>query len=149
MNYTIVPMNTSHIPQVEEIERACFPDPWSKKLLEDLLAEEHALTLAAVAGDGAVLGYVSLSWVLDEGYINNVAVRPDCRRMGIATALLEALRRQGLEKGLSFLTLEVRESNRGARTLYAGLGFAEAGQRRGYYLHPKEDAIIMTLEFTT
>ncbi|MDE6935068.1 MAG: ribosomal protein S18-alanine N-acetyltransferase [Oscillospiraceae bacterium] len=149
MNYTIVPMNTSHIPQVEEIERACFPDPWSKKLLEDLLAEEHALTLAAVAGDGAVLGYVSLSWVLDEGYINNVAVRPDCRRMGIATALLEALRRQGLEKGLSFLTLEVRESNRGARALYAGLGFAEAGQRRGYYLHPKEDAIIMTLEFTT
>jgi ribosomal-protein-alanine N-acetyltransferase len=142
-------MNTSHIPQVEEIERACFPDPWSKKLLEDLLAEEHALTLAAVAGDGAVLGYVSLSWVLDEGYINNVAVRPDCRRMGIATALLEALRRQGAEKGLSFLTLEVRESNRGARALYAGLGFAEAGQRRGYYLHPKEDAIIMTLEFTT
>ena len=56
MNYTIVPMNTSHIPQVEEIERACFPDPWSKKLLEDLLAEEHTLTLAAVAGDGAVLG---------------------------------------------------------------------------------------------
>ena len=149
MNYTIVSMNTSHIPQVEEIERACFPDPWSKKLLEDLLAEEHALTLAAVAGDGAVLGYVSLSWVLDEGYINNVAVRPDCRRMGIATALLEALRRQGVEKGLSFLTLEVRESNRGARALYAGLGFAEAGQRRGYYLHPKEDAIIMTLEFTT
>ena len=149
MNYTIVPMNTSHIPQVEEIERACFPDPWSKKLLEDLLAEEHALTLAAVAGDGAVLGYVSLSWVLDEGYINNVAVRPDCRRMGIATALLEALRRQGLVMGLSFLTLEVRESNRGARALYAGLGFAEAGQRRGYYLHPKEDAIIMTLEFTT
>ena len=134
---------------MEEIERACFPDPWSKKLLEDLLAEEHALTLAAVAGDGAVLGYVSLSWVLDEGYINNVAVRPDCRRMGIATALLEALRRQGAEKGLSFLTLEVRESNRGARALYAGLGFAEAGQRRGYYLHPKEDAIIMTLEFTT
>ena len=149
MNYTIVPMNTSHIPQVEEIERACFPDPWSKKLLEDLLEEEHTLTLAAVAGDGAVLGYVSLSWVLDEGYINNVAVRPDCRRMGIATALLEALRRQGAEKGLSFLTLEVRESNRGARALYAGLGFAEAGQRRGYYLHPKEDAIIMTLEFTT
>ena len=114
-----------------------------------MCSSDLALTLAAVAGDGAVLGYVSLSWVLDEGYINNVAVRPDCRRMGIATALLEALRRQGLEKGLSFLTLEVRERNRGARALYAGLGFAEAGQRRGYYLHPKEDAIIMTLEFTT
>ena len=144
MNYTIVPMNTSHIPQVEEIERACFPDPWSKKLLEDLLAEEHTLTLAAVAGDGAVLGYVSLSWVLDEGYINNVAVRPEARRQGVATALLQELRRQGGE--LAFISLEVRESNQGARTLYDGLGYREAGRRRGYYFHPKEDAIIMTLE---
>lgn len=149
MDYTIVPMDESHIPQVEEIERTCFPDPWSRKLLEDLLGEERAISLAAVDKDGAVLGYVSLSWVLDEGYINNVAVRPDCRRRGIAKALLEALRRQGAARGLSLLTLEVRESNRGARALYSGLGFAEVGLRRGYYFHPREDAIIMTLEFAT
>lgn len=149
MDYTIVPMDESHIPQVEEIERTCFPDPWSRKLLEDLLREERAISLAAVDKDGAVLGYVSLSWVLDEGYINNVAVRPDCRRRGIAKALLEALQRQGAARGLSLLTLEVRESNRGARALYSGLGFAEVGLRRGYYFHPREDAIIMTLEFAT
>lgn len=147
MNYTIVPMNTSHIPQVEEIERACFPDPWSKKLLEDLLAEEHTLTLAAVAGDGAVLGYVSLSWVLDEGYINNVAVHPACRRQGIASRLLEELRRQGEALELAFLTLEVRASNRAAQALYAKHGYLEAGCRRNYYEHPREDAILMTLEF--
>ena len=149
MDYTIVPMDESHIPQVEEIDRTCFPDPWSRKLLEDLLREERAISLAAVDKDGAVLGYVSLSWVLDEGYINNVAVRPDCRRRGIAKALLETLQRQGAARGLSLLTLEVRESNRGARALYSGLGFAEVGLRRGYYFHPREDAIIMTLEFAT
>lgn len=149
MEYCIVPMTRIHTGQIADIERLCFPDPWSRQLLEELVDHAGAVSLAAVGEDGTVLGYASAQTVLDEGYINNVAVRPDCRRMGIATALLEALRRQGAEKGLSFLTLEVRESNRGARALYAGLGFAEAGQRRGYYLHPKEDAIIMTLEFTT
>ena len=149
MEFAIVPMTSAHLEQIEALEKICFSDPWSRKTLEDMVSNESAVNLAAVDPAGLVLGYISLYRVLDEGYINNVAVRPDCRRMGIATALLEALRRQGLEKGLSFLTLEVRESNRGARALYAGLGFAEAGQRRGYYLHPKEDAIIMTLEFTT
>ena len=149
MEFAIVPMTSAHLEQIEALEKICFSDPWSRKTLEDMVSNESAVNLAAVDPAGLVLGYISLCRVLDEGYINNVAVRPDCRRMGIATALLEALRRQGVEKGLSFLTLEVRESNRGARALYAGLGFAEAGQRRGYYLHPKEDAIIMTLEFTT
>lgn len=148
MNYTIVPMNTSHIPQVEEIERTCFPDPWSRKLLEDLLRDERTVSLTAVDGDGAVLGYVSLSWVLDEGHINNVAVRPDCRRMGIATALLEALRRQGVEKGLSALLLMVRASNRPAQSLYAKHGYTETGRRKNYYLRPREDAIYMKLELT-
>ena len=145
MNYTIVPMNTSHIPQVEEIERACFPDPWSKKLLEDLLAEEHALTLAAVAGDGAVLGYVSLSWVLDEGYISNVAVAAPCRRQGIGAKLMAAAVGIARQEALSLLTLEVRVSNTAAIALYERYGFTALGRRRGFYRFPREDAYVMTL----
>ena len=149
MNYTILPVTSDHLDQLEEIETLCFSDPWSRRLLSELLENEAAATLAAVGEDGTVLGYASIQVVLDEGYINNVAVRPDCRRRGIAKALLETLQRQGAARGLSLLTLEVRESNRGARALYSGLGFAEVGLRRGYYFHPREDAIIMTLEFAT
>ena len=148
MDYTIVPMDESHIPQVEEIERTCFPDPWSRKLLEDLLRDERTVSLAAVGGDGAVLGYVSLSWVLDEGYLNNIAVRPACRRQGVAGALLEDLHRTAEEKGLSFLLLMVRASNLPAQSLYAKHGYTEAGRRKNYYLRPREDAIYMKLELT-
>ena len=147
MRYTIVPMKAAHLDQVEAIERTCFSDAWSRRLLEDMLTLPGAIALAAVDGEGAVLGYVSAQTVLDEGYVNNVAVRPQSRRQGVASALLEELRRLAAERELAFLTLEVRASNRSAQALYAGQGYREAGCRPGYYQHPREDAIQMTLEF--
>ncbi len=147
MQYTIVPVTADHLDQMEEIERLCFSDPWSRRLLSELLENEAAATLAAVGEDGTVLGYAGIQVVLDEGYVNNVAVRPEYRRQGVASQLLEVFRRFGEGQGLAFLTLEVRDSNQAARALYARHGFVEAGRRKNYYQHPKEDAIIMTLEF--
>ena len=145
----IIPVTANLIDQREEIENLCFPDPWSRALLEELLYLPNAVSLAAVSEDGLVLGYTSAQTVLDEGYINNVAVRPEYRRQGVASALLEALRKRGEELRLSFLTLEVRASNIAAQALYAKHGYLEVGCRRNYYEHPKEDAILMTLEFNT
>ena len=147
MMYHIVPMAGEHLEQVEAIERLCFPDPWSRRLLEELLGHAGAVAMAAAGEEGTVLGYTSAQTVLDEGYINNVAVHPACRRQGIASRLLEELRRQGEALELAFLTLEVRASNHAAQALYAKHGYLEAGCRRNYYEHPREDAILMTLEF--
>ncbi len=149
MQYRIMPVTAAHIGQMAEIEKLCFPDPWSRQLLEEMLYLPGTAAFAAVSEDGAVLGYTSAQTVLDEGYINNVAVRPEYRRQGIASDLLETLRRRGAELGLAFLTLEVRESNKAAQALYTKHGYLEVGCRRNYYEHPKEDAILMTLEFTT
>lgn len=149
MEFTIIPMTADHLDQIEEIENVCFTDPWSRRLLDDMLVLPGAVALSAVDVSGTVLGYLSAQVVLDEGYINNVAVRPQNRRMGVAAALLEELQQVALEMELSFLTLEVRASNEAAQALYAKHGYLEMGCRRGYYVHPKEDAILMTLEFTT
>lgn len=83
--------------------------------------------------------------VLDEGYLSNIAVSPEHRRQGIAEALLKALLVRASARKLSFVTLEVRAGNIPAQTLYRKLGFTEVGVRRGYYEHPKEDAVLMTL----
>ena len=147
MEYEIIPMTAQQVGQVEEIERQCFQDPWSRQLLEEQLCLEGAVSLAAVTADGYILGYASAQTVLDEGYINNVAVRPENRRQGVASRLLEELCRRGVEMGLAFLTLEVRASNQAAQALYAKHGYLEVGCRRNYYEHPREDAILMTLEF--
>ena len=147
MTYNIIPMTSEHLDQVAEIEQICFSDPWSKRMLSEHLENECAATLVALGEDGTILGYAGLLVVLDEGYITNVAVRPEYRRLGIAGELLSVFRRFAEGNNMAFLTLEVRDSNASARALYTKHGFSEVGVRKNYYDHPKEDAIIMTLEF--
>lgn len=144
MDYQLIPLAHEHLGQAAEIERLCFSDPWSEKMLAEHLANPCSLTLAAVGDTGRLLGYVGLLAVVDEGYITNVAVRPDCRRQGVASSLLQALEARGRARNLTFLTLEVRQSNAPARALYEKLGYVQAGMRRNYYENPREDAVIMT-----
>ena len=137
-----------HLDQVAELERICFSTPWSRNMLAEELENDLAAFLVAVDGNGDVAGYAGLQVVLDEGYIANVAVRPDCRRRGVARRLLRVFLDFAQAHRLAFLTLEVRASNAPAIALYEGLGFQTAGRRKNYYEHPKEDAIIMTKEFS-
>ena len=147
MEYIIVPMDRGHIPQIAALERECFSTPWSENMLSDALFDPKASFIVAEDGEGGVLGYAGLQVVLDEGYIDNVAVRQEYRRQGIAQALLDVFLRFGAAHQLEFLTLEVRASNDPAKQLYMKHGFAQVGRRKDYYDDPKEDAIIMTKVF--
>ncbi|NBI66967.1 ribosomal-protein-alanine N-acetyltransferase [Pseudoflavonifractor sp. 60] len=147
MYYEIVPMDRSHIPQIAALERECFPDPWSETLLEDALFDPQASFIVAEDDEGMILGYAGLHAVLDEGYIDNIAVAADARRHGVASALLDVFCRFGAVN-LAFLSLEVRQSNAAAIALYEKHGFQRVGLRPGYYQHPREDAVIMTREFS-
>ncbi len=146
MTYKLVPMTMEHIPQIAALERACFSRPWSEESLQGELWNDSAVVIVAEGEDGTVLGYAGLQTVLDEGYINNVAVDEKFRRQGVADELIAAFVRFGQAK-LAFLTLEVRASNAPAIALYAKHGFEEVGRRKNYYDDPKEDALLMTLTF--
>lgn len=148
MKVQIVPMNGDHLDEVAELERVCFPDPWSRNMLKEELENDLAAFLVALDEQGAVAGYAGLQVVLDEGNILNVAVRPDCRRQGVAGQLLEVFLNFAKGNRLSFLTLEVRASNYPAIALYGSRGFRGVGRRKNYYEHPREDAVIMTLDLT-
>ena len=91
-----------------------------------------------------MLGYVGMMYVLDEGYISNVAVAPEARRRGVGRALITELLRRADEKALAFVTLEVRPSNEAAIALYSAFGFEPVGRRKNYYDKPSEDALLMT-----
>ena len=145
----IVPMNADHLDEIAELERICFATPWSRNMLAEELDNACSAFLVAVDDSGRVVGYAGLQVVLDEGYITNIAVRPEYRRQGIAGKLLQVFLDFGQANGLAFLTLEVRASNYDAIALYGSRGFRSVGRRRNYYEHPKEDAIIMTREFDT
>lgn len=132
-----------HLAQLENLEKLCFSMPWTREQLESQLPDAQHVFLVAVDGE-SVLGYVGMMFVLDEGYISNVAVSPETRRCGIGDALIAELLLRAEEKALSFVTLEVRESNEAAIRLYQKHGFQKVGLRKKYYDLPKEDAILMT-----
>ena len=146
MNYHLVPMDRSHLSGVADLEKLCFTTPWNEAMLEEELYNDTASFIVAQGENGDVLGYAGLHVILDEGYIDNVAVRPEYRRQGIADQLLDVFCRFG-EANLAFLTLEVRPSNRAAVALYEKHGFREAGRRKNYYTDPTEDALLLTKEF--
>ena len=146
MEYQLVPMDRSHLSGVAELERLCFSTPWNETMLEEELFNPTASFIVAEGAEGEVLGYAGLHVVLDEGYIDNVAVRPSCRRQGIGDRLLDVFCRFG-QAHLAFLTLEVRPSNQAAVALYCKHGFKEAGRRKDYYQDPTEDALLLTRTF--
>ena len=147
MNLQIVSMTPEDLFRVAALERLCFPaDPWSPEIFLAALENPNTAVLLARGENGAILGYAVLSAVLDEGNLDNIAVVPEARRRGVGEALLSAMIGFSREN-LSVLMLEVRASNAPAIALYGKHGFAVVGRRKNYYNAPKEDAILMTLEF--
>jgi ribosomal-protein-alanine N-acetyltransferase len=129
------------LPQVIGIERRAFPTPWSLAMFVLELSKPGGVCLAAFGAPDELLGYLVCSRFEDAWHLMNIAVDPERRRDGIATALLnELLATVGDE---AQLTLEVRTSNAAAIALYERFGFRSEGVRRRYYQDNGEDALIM------
>lgn len=138
----ITPFKNGDEKEIAEIEKICFAKPWSESTVQ---AEAQGLSTFFVARDGETpVGYVSFRSVLDEGYINNIAVKPEYRNRGIGSALLEEINKESRKLNLSFLTLEVRESNLSAIHLYQKKGYEKVGTRKDFYNSPRENAVLLT-----
>ena len=144
MDYHISQAREELLPQLQQIEQRSFSVPWTEAMLRLQLDPNSHVFLTAETAEGLVAGYVGMMYVLDEGYISNVAVAPEHRRRGVADLLLDALADRARALRLRFLTLEVRASNAPAIALYEKHGFSQVGRRPNYYEKPREDALLMT-----
>ena len=141
-----VVMTPDHVPQVAQLEKECFHDPWSEKSIGSELSNPLSLWLVAVDGQ-QLAGYVGSQSVMGEADMMNIAVSSQYRRMGIAQELVQRLVAALREKNVHSLTLEVRASNEPAKALYSKLDFRQVGCRPNYYRNPKEDALILRKEW--
>ena len=135
------------IDSIMAIEAASFTNPWTRDMHQAEL-DNRGVSYSYVAKDEAdtVVGFCSFWRVLDELHINNLAVLPNRRREGIATALLTFVLREGAALGATRATLEVRRSNEAAQRLYERLGFSVTNVRHAYYTKPVEDALVLWRE---
>ncbi len=143
--FDIVPIDYRHIKEIAKLEKVCFSTPWSEESIKT--AYQNGTRFFVCEKEGEVLGYVGLSAILDEGYITNIAVFPEYRKMGVGSAILQYLFNFAKENSLSFISLEVRVSNNSAISLYEKFGFKTEGRRKNFYTAPNEDALIMTKRF--
>ena len=144
----IRPIREADVDGIHEIEALCFAVPWSKEsILHDVRENVVSRWLVLDDGEGRVLAYAGMWFVLDEAHVLNVAVHPDAQRQGNGRRVLTALIDLARENGMGLMTLEVRRSNLPAQALYHACGFLDVGYRKRYYEDNREDALIMYLEF--
>lgn len=132
-----------------EIETASYPNPWPYDAFRRELKLPFSRILAARNSDHVgppLLGYCVLWVIRDEAHILNLAVHPDARRQGVASAVLRSAIDAARGQGARILYLEVRKSNDAAQKLYEGFGFKQVGVRPRYYEDNREDALVMLLE---
>ena len=83
-------------------------------------------------------------WVaVDEAHITTLAVHPGCRRRGLGSHLLRLLITHARQRGAARVTLEVRERNLAAISMYRTFGFQETGVLRGYYGDTGENGLVL------
>ena len=139
----IRPMTIEDCEQVAAIEAVSFSMPWSMKAFTETVQKSNFRYFVAEE-DGEVLGYCGFLYVLDEAEIPNVCVKASARKQGIGKQMMTVLIEEAAKLGMAVLYLEVRESNRAARSLYESLGFVENGIRKNFYEQPVENAVLMS-----
>ncbi len=98
--------------------------------------------------EAEVVGFAVGSFVAEIGELESVAVSSAWRRAGVGRRLCAGMMGWCATEGARWMELEVRVGSEGALRMYAGLGFAEVGRRRGYYQDPVEDAVLLRAELS-
>jgi ribosomal-protein-alanine N-acetyltransferase len=139
----IGPLRKKHLRAVMAIEQQVYTHPWTHSLFLSELALPASRVYLVARVDRVVVGYAGLMLAPDEAHVTTIAVDPEWQRRHVATRLMVALTREAIERNYPAMTLEVRLSARGAQALYRRFGFVPEGARKGYYVGPAEDAVVM------
>ena len=145
--FETVDFSAEHILPVSELETLCFSSPISAKNLESILIGGIGKGFVCVeTKSGRTAAYGGVMIAADEAQILNIATHPDFRKKGLGRTIVGTIAEYAQSQGATFITLEVRESNTAAISLYASMGFCEVGRIKQYYKDPREDALILKKE---
>jgi len=106
-------------------------------------AFDGSLPIVGERAGAAVLGFVILRRMGDEGELLQIAVDSAARRCGVGDLLMGAALRYARDNALRTVFLEVRKSNEAAIALYWKHGFNSVRLRKDYYSDPVEEAVVM------
>ena len=109
-------------------------DAWSAALVGEGVAGDLPTVRYLVAEvAGRAVGHAVASVAGEVTELQRIAVDPEHRRRGVASALLDEVVAVAVAAGSDRVLLEVREDNSGALAFYAERGFVEVDRRRRYF----------------
>lgn len=147
MNIQIRNATTDDLNEIVEVENITYPNHhWSKEDYEKELTNNLAHYRCAVNSENKILGHYGFWQIFEEAHIVTIEVLPEYRKQKIATALMINLVDECYKQMIKYITLEVRESNIAAISLYEKFGFSTIGMRKKYYQDNDENALIMFTE---
>ena len=139
----IAPMTVGDIPAVLQIESLSFSSTWPPNAFANELRDNKLAHYFVGRIDGRIVAYGGIWVILEDSHITTIAVHPDQRGQRLGEEMLVHLLDEAIERGASWITLEVRETNDVAQRLYRKYGFTVVSTRRGYYSDNNESALVM------
>ena len=129
------------IPVIADMEKECFPDPWSEEALRASFVNNlnHCFL---VEDGGQVRGYCIMFCLFEDAEVLNIAVEKSARGKGYGTTLMNKMHQTAKSLGATQCFLEVRVSNQTAIALYEKFGYCSYGVRERYYADG-ENAFVM------
>lgn len=139
-------MAMEDLDEILDIEKSSFPKPWTRDVfVRELQIPISRNLVATVCKDlhDEIAGYVTYWVVAGELQVHKICVREDLRKSGVASRLMAEMIRLSCREGAGLCTLEVGQSNEGAKRLYEKFGFEVIEIRPQYYAESGEDAMIL------
>jgi ribosomal-protein-alanine N-acetyltransferase len=136
-------MAQADIPAVLAIELLSFQSSWPANAFQNELRDNKLAHYFVGRLDGTIVAYGGIWVILEDSHVTTIAVHPDQRGKRLGEEMLVHLLDEAIERGASWITLEVRETNDVAQKLYRKYGFTVVSTRKGYYSDNNESALVM------
>lgn len=138
-------MREEDLAEIGKLEIELFTSPWSEDDFRSELNQNPYARYTVIEKEHEILGYLGLWLVDDKAQVTTFGVKKDAQRQGLARLLYTEALEHFKEKGIRFVSLEVRKSNFAAQCLYQSFGYRILGIRPNYY-NDTEDAYLMGME---
>lgn len=123
---TIRPFEIADEPALVHLWNRCgLTRPWNdphKDIARKLAVRPDLLLIAAEGSE--IVGSVMVGYDGHRGWINYLAVSPECRMRGLGRALMAEAEARLLREGCPKVNLQVRANNEGVVAFYQRLGYA-------------------------
>ena len=132
--------------EVLEIEKSSFEFPWSEEDFIRCLRQRNCIGMVAEYDD-RVVGFMIYELHKNQLHVLNFAVRPDIRRRGVGTQMVQKLKGKLSQQRRNRVCLEIRETNLAAQLFFRNTEFRAVSVLRDFYDDTTEDAYVMQYRY--